>query len=697
MRDQVKSEVNEKLNQLVRSTSMEGRIIGDINDICFQNKVLAKDISSILVDRALHEKSAFNKLKILYVIDSIIKNMGTEFIRFLSPHLFRIFEETYVLSDEDGKISLFKLFYAWKYFIDVNILESLNSKFNFNETKKALMRNRPEIIEKYDKFNEGVRENILKEKQREMPVKVSVQTSQTTAPLPKKTLGETLIKDLVDSRSRNKKTSRDLFSSQSSSPRVSLESSDDERKKSRIRMHKFQDKREDKLSEDIRKKQAIENKRVSSFADDIEDIDKIQIKKKKTTTNEETDIKTFCRLPYNSTCIKYNYLKFNPMINKFIANITQDPTNPRIQNLHEISAKSISNTNLLFNTLPMLMNPQLANLLNQIYTNVNPMTSSMPGLQINQVPLVQPKEKEKESDKILLTQTSQHPAFTNLDNLINLSTCQINDCYPQFFSSISKFFYDSINESYPLQDLIKDFNLKNKFEILKIRDISKESYQNILKKSVEALSTDLKNLCSICGFRTKYYNKFVEHLDIHFHINYIKRNSQKKVLYRKESYDKSCWLKCNEESAKSLGSFTLNSVLFYQNDADNFISNKKDQKGEETVEDNEQLIFPVQPGQEIKCVYCAEEFKRKYVNKFHFWFYVNAVKLNKDDLKSIGIDDEILNKLLSNYSNISESLVHENCLEEFLKMIKSKGNIYDYKSNEHNELDSQFLREKRFR
>jgi hypothetical protein len=700
MKDQVKSEVNEKINQLVRSTSMEGRIIGEINDICFQNKPLAKDISDILVGRALQEKSGINKLKILYVIDSIIKNMGAEFIRFLSPHLFRIFEETYILSDEEGKISLFKLYYAWKYFIDVNILESLSSRFNFNETKRILMRDRPELIEKYDKFNEGVRDNILREKEREKQMKVSVQNYQTSVPLqpPKKPFGDTSLKDLVDNRSRKKKTSGDLFSSQSSSPRVSVESSDDERRKRKTQMHRAQDKREDRSSEDKRKKQAIENKRVSQFADEI-DIDDFQIKKKKVTLDEKE--KDGSRFPYSSTCIKNKNLNLKLLkFNKFIANQTQEPIIPTIQSIQEKAQQPLPNTNLLFNTIPILMNPQFATLLNQIYTNVNPMTGGLgavPGMSMNPVPLTQPREKEKDSEIILPTPASLHQAFTNLDTFVNRSTSQINPSNPQFFSSVSKFFYESLNESNPLHDLMRDFNLKNKFDILKIRDTSKESYQEILKKSVEALSTDLKNLCSICGFRTKYYNKFVEHLDIHFHINYIKRNSQKKVLYRKESSDKSSWLRCNEDSAKSAGSYTLNSVLFYQNDADHFMSNKKDQKGEETVEDNEQLIFPVQPGQEIKCVYCSEEFKRKYVNKFHFWFYVNAVKLNKEDLASIGVDQEIFNKWLSNDFNNSESLVHENCLEEFLKMVKSRENINFNKSNDHNHLDNQYLREKRFR
>jgi hypothetical protein len=112
MKEFIKSQVNEKISTLVTVPSIDGKIIADINDIALKHKSYAGDICEVIVSGGLAERSAFNKLKILSSIDSIIKNMGKEYIQYLSPHIFRVFEEAYIISDEETKINLFKLFYS---------------------------------------------------------------------------------------------------------------------------------------------------------------------------------------------------------------------------------------------------------------------------------------------------------------------------------------------------------------------------------------------------------------------------------------------------------------------------------------------------------------------------------------------------------------------------------------------------------
>ncbi len=186
----------------------------------------------------------------------------------------------------------------------------------------------------------------------------------------------------------------------------------------------------------------------------------------------------------------------------------------------------------------------------------------------------------------------------------------------------------------------------------------------------------------MCGFRTKIYTKFVEHLDIHFYMNYIKRNSQKKVLYRRESSDKHSWIKgltqttdisiTDHSDSFTQASYMLNAVVFYQNDNYQLVSNKKISKISDNPEDNEQLIFPVQPDEEANCVYCGEEFKKKYMQKFHYWFYVNVVKLSSEEIKNY---KEIANSLDHNQLKNGYVLIHETCIEEFLNMVKTKESI----------------------
>jgi hypothetical protein len=80
-----------------------------------------------------------------------------------------------MVSNDQEKISLFKLYYAWKYFVDQSILSQMNIKFNLNAVKDYILQKDPELIHKYDKYNEE--ERLRREQVKEVAKESSMQES----------------------------------------------------------------------------------------------------------------------------------------------------------------------------------------------------------------------------------------------------------------------------------------------------------------------------------------------------------------------------------------------------------------------------------------------------------------------------------------------------------------------------------------
>jgi hypothetical protein len=155
-------EINTLIDNLIGkqlpSTNIPGRnFIKELTDLAAENRFIAKEISNEIVHRVIDERLPNVKLTILYLVDSLIKNIGFEYIDNVTPHIYRVFEDTYKPADFETRINLFKLYYAWKYFLDPKILNDLYVRFNLAEIRKFLELNRPDIIEKYDKYNENER------------------------------------------------------------------------------------------------------------------------------------------------------------------------------------------------------------------------------------------------------------------------------------------------------------------------------------------------------------------------------------------------------------------------------------------------------------------------------------------------------------------------------------------------------------
>jgi len=210
----------------------------------------------------------------------------------------------------------------------------------------------------------------------------------------------------------------------------------------------------------------------------------------------------------------------------------------------------------------------------------------------------------------------------------------------RFFSSLAKFF----NESVYNENLI---NINCKYE-----DIYKnQEYQQIHQKQNNLLFNNIKkNLCTICGFRTLYYNKLTEHLDIHFNINYLKKEG--KNLFRKKGNNRNNWItgdnnnnnKIKDNRKNEIG-YTLGNLLYYKNMMNNNLI-KNNNEGQE--EGNEELMYPIDDNNIRCCEFCGDEFKKIFSNKYNYWFYSDIVKVREEKIKL---------------------LVHKTCYEEMIKKI----------------------------
>ena len=227
----------------------------------------------------------------------------------------------------------------------------------------------------------------------------------------------------------------------------------------------------------------------------------------------------------------------------------------------------------------------------------------------------------------------------NIFQFIISSNVKLNENL-RLFSSLAKFFNESVyNEN--------SININCKYE-----DIYKnQEYQQIHQKQNNLLFNNIKkNLCTICGFRTLYYNKLTEHLDIHFNINYLKKEG--KNLFRKKGNNRNNWItgdnnnnnKIKDNRKNEIG-YTLGNLLYYKNMMNNNLI-KNNNEGQE--EGNEELMYPIDDNNIRCCEFCGDEFKKVFSNKYNYWFYSDIVKVREEKIKL---------------------LVHKTCYEEMVKKI----------------------------
>jgi len=778
-----------------------------------------------------------------------------------SNELYNIFYEAFKNSDEENKISLFKLYYSWKHYVDKDILDELKNKLILNRLKEKLMRERPEIIEKYDKYNEEIEKkrkqiqlqeieqqklqqnffgnsnttesntntngntnnnynisnnnvygiNNLNTKsintnqiQANKNINASLNkpvinylqvkninhstngnfnlnnqnitqnniniTSNTLNPilLGKANINQSLLSSITTPKEKKKEEANHLFSSASS------ESSDEESGIKNANQLNL------KSSKNIRIPSIVERD-----LKDKKDIKNIPIKKRKIDEINSDNILDTDNINLNTTTPnKTQLIQINPLnntLNQFNLNSNTGNNPPSLIPQHNLNINNpnfpLMGQNTNFSGLPRpnifpfqkmlyphpqgnppnipagqigfnFMGQQIPNLQNinhlvaaargNPYPNINQINPQLntqgqatnlmfsAGQNLNPNIIQQAQSLIPRADGSMFKNINfpdnvgsvnqlanfmpfqANATFGNLDSIegqnINLSETGINymnsfisksniqlDEKMPFFSSLAKWFYESILEDNPLNEIKKDNKKINTlYDLLKIKDFSeKESYKDLFKKVQNSLYSDIKNICSICGFRTSQYKRFVEHLDIHFHINYIKKNSRKRDLYRRESCSKNSWITNTDNNLNlpntnlNLGRneninliSTLNSVLYYLNDSEIYLNTNKNNTNNVDSEGNENMIFPIQE-RDLQCIYCKDEFKKKYFIKHHFWFYINVNKLNVDELRMLNHSNinngSNSNLNLMNNANTEDDeeivLIHNTCLEEFVNLI----------------------------
>lgn len=711
---------------------------------------------------------------ILFAFDSLIKKFEGDFTKFLSQHIYYLFSTAYTEAEPDmeAKIKLFKLFYAWKYYINHNILTALKRDLSLNNMESYLRNTKPDLMFRYDNYNEAERikrENLTKQftttsNETSINNKNNIQKSisapsivpddttlkasntksfnnqklienkpilnnnsvntrteaklGTSVLLGKNNMKKSLLSEIhvhtdPHKNKRNvRKGSRDnsdLFSSDSS-PMISNDFSDNEidnkQRNNKLQYNKDKLTDHDKMfiqSKDIPIKR-IYNKD-ENFNNSIEKITKSKTSNFLTSDNISEDKNINLVSNNTDSNNKQGFGINNEIKNILPVNLIGKPLNPN-ESFQQFIEFVKNNPNINPNNIEQLkqfmnmnaMNAYLKQSQGQGATGKLPLVPVIPRPFINQVnlpfnlnsnnilpttnpiiPIITPNtipDLNKEISNITNNLT-QHTQQSTIEFFTLSSNQQLDDQLP-LFGAISKWFNDTLRDYNPIKDLIKENSkdIKSRLDVLKIKDFtSNKNYKELKDNVINSLYKQQASSCPMCGYRTKHYDKYVEHLDIHFHINYIKRNSQKKVLYRNESINKQDWLQTTNS--------TLNSVLYYQNEPDLLLNNHLNNSKQNFMEENSTSIFPIQK-QDVNCVYCGDEFKKKFLNKYHYWFYINVLKFQIEEYKDLR---QILNLEEEHYKE-DYFLIHDSCNEDFMTLVTQKESIIKLLGNKRNFMEN---------
>ena len=337
-----------------------------------------------------------------------------------------------------------------------------------------------------------------------------------------------------------------------------------------------------------------------------------------------------------------------------VDNKINNPTNFNIQN----NSMNNINQNIIQNAIPQMnaqvnMNSAPQNpILPQIPMNLNNQNNLRfmnNNNNLNIIPNVinQGNEQQQLAQTILMYLSNNQfnfPYFSNAQ-LQGISQIEFNifkfifdsniklDQNLRFFSSLAKFF----NESVKNKDTIK---INCEYEDI----IRNQEYQQIRQSVNYSIFNNIKkNLCAICGFRTLYYNKLIEHLDIHFNYNFLKKEG--KNLFRKKGNNRNNWINgdnnINKNTKNEIG-YTLNNLLYYKNMINKSLIDIKNLQQEEA---NEESMYPIDDNNIRSCELCGDEFKKIFSTKYHYWFYTEIVKI-KDEKTRLLVHKACYNELI---------------------------------------------------
>jgi len=610
-------------------------LLSRIGEIALNNKRYTKDLYKIIVDH-LKKDDYKCKVKLFNIIDYLFKSVGGEYIDKLNKYLFEPFKECFTKCEKEERILLFKIFYTWKYLLPQNVLDKIREDNQIDDFKQMFIKDNPGKIEKYDQYNE------------KMKLKKIEQMNNNNN-------NHNIINNFNNSKNNNNinlsknKNNNNNNNNQNNNKKIILE----KKFKEDIYQNQNNNNIKDNNSSIIPKNLMINTTKSKTKKSSNKTM---LTKKRKSSHEKSTD---------GNISTNKNKVIHNPANNKINININhQQNDNPNkinnsninniISNNELISNLSnISNIplNILFQSgglnLTNLQNIQnMQNLQNiqslQNLQNINNIQNNITNL------LSQNQQPQQLIKNIILNMMANNNPFNssnqnqvkpsiieyNLFNFLQNTNTKL-DTNLRFFSSLAKYY----NEVLLKRDMI---DLKCKYEDI----YNNDEYKDIRQKVDTKLFKDIKkNICAICGFRTLFYNKLIEHLDIHFNINYLKMEG--KNLFRKKGHNRNNWItgeNSNNKNIKNKVGYTLGNLLYYKN----MMNNNLIKISNEQEEDNEEFMYPIDEENKEICYYCGDEFKKVFSTKYHYWFYYKVVQIREEKKKI---------------------LVHQSCYDEIIKKV----------------------------
>ena len=556
-----------------------------ILQIAIDYKKYYAELSKVIIEH-LEKDDTINKIRIFDIIDSLFKFDIGDYVNQLKNYLYDNFKECYMFSDFEDRFLLFRILYTWKYIVPSDITEKIRNDLKLDDFQ--------EFCKKRDikRYNEVIQKydnfnEMWKSKLSKKNIKN--EPKEDNFNLPKNDQNNNLKKAEIKNLNIGDKPKK--------------------QKNISILGKKIKPSHDNKSidSNNTTKKKKIK----------LDNNINIQNNFNNTNNNISSGLNT---LPYSINMNNNMNNNMNINSNNLISQTNMNVNNPNNNNIQFINNNN-NNSNMIPNT--MNQNPdqqnQLAQVLNFIRNNQLNLINNFSFFPNSQMPNISKIEM-------------------NIFQFIIKSNIKI-DSNLRFFSSIAKFF----NESVKNNDIIK---INCEYENI----YKNPEYQLIHQNVNNSLFNNIKkNLCIICGFRTLYYNKLTEHLDIHFNINFLKKEG--KNLFRKKGNNRNNWINTDNNLNKNIinnnnkGGYTLNNLLYYKNMINNSLIKIHNLQQEE---EHEEFMYPIDENNIRTCEFCGDEFKKIFSYKYHYWFYTEIIKV-KDEKERL--------------------LVHKSCYDEMIKKI----------------------------
>ena len=599
-----------------------------------------------LIHRFKSEGMFVRKLRLMYLIDSLIKSDETgDYARMFTLYLYDFYCELFTNADKVVQMRLFKIYYTWKYLVDKDVLEKINRKLNLRNGMIPIMEQvEPGKLAQYEKYIESQRierENRLRKKNEEEDV--SPQRKEFSD-------GEEGNKKEVNVGNVNVKAERGRNVNSNNSNNDQME-----QVRNYMKMLQSQMQSEKEKEEDMKKKnygsKSIKARKVMKNVTTNNSGKHVMLAKTQNTNSNVNSNQYIGRKRTSSPLSSHSHHSHHSHHASSHSSHSGNQTELNALNTNNSNNNTSGNNGTaahIFNSLIPNIHPSLFQNIpqNQLQTLLKYIPlSNLLSQQQQQHPSIQqhPPPRMPHSIPTTATTTLHNNALQSQFDLILTDHCVnskhlLNTSKP-FFSSLSLFFSDTTKHLTLPSTLTGEALFA-----------STSLYENIHKQVYSSLFEKLRNVCNVCGFHSKIYAKYVEHLDTHFHYNYLKHTSKNKVLNRKEGCTKASWISGTYLRVKD--TYLLDSILYYKNDAERPQSGMNVSKIKEVKDDNEELIAPVGKKEDEVCGYCGEEFKRKFIEKYWYWFYVNVVVVMKNE------------------EGKERMLVHEKCFEEYKEMVR---------------------------